>query len=113
MLYAVDGRKAGGLLFWGEQVDHAVDCDAGHYVDKETRSVRLIDIEVKLDAKEHAGAGAGTNLVTLSREWKTSEFLHIAIAIALFPKARQKVLMKRRLLFGKTHILRMRRKLTK
>lgn len=52
-------------------------------------------------------------LVTLSSEWNTSEFLHMAIAIALFPKARQKVLMNRRLLFGKNQMQRTMRKLTK
>jgi hypothetical protein len=51
--------------------------------------------------------------VTLSKLWKTIEFLHIAIAIALFPKARQYVLMKRRFEFGKNQIEHMHKKLTK
>ena len=42
------------------------------------------------------GRGRLTYLVTLSSEWKTSEFLHMAIATALLPNARQNVLMKSR-----------------
>ena len=40
-------------------------------------------------------------LATLSMEWKTREFLHMTIATALFPNARQKALMRRRFEFGK------------
>ncbi len=52
-------------------------------------------------------------LVTLSKLWNTIEFLHMAIAIALLPFARQYVLMNSRFDFGKNQIVHMHRKLTK
>jgi hypothetical protein len=55
----------------------------------------------------------GTYLTTLSMLWKTMEFRHIAIATALFPKVRQKVLIKSLLDLGKTQILSMQSMLTK
>jgi hypothetical protein len=58
---------------------------------------------------EHAHA----NLTTLSIEWKTREFLHIAIAIALLPNAKQKALMNNLFELGKTQMLSITSRLTK
>lgn len=100
----VQGGEARGLKLVREEVHHAVEGGAGHDVDEETVGVSwMVGYEWS----------AGTHLVTLSREWKTREFLHIAMAIALLPNARQYVLMKRRFEFGKTQMLSMQRKLTK
>jgi hypothetical protein len=52
-------------------------------------------------------------LVTLSKLWNTIEFLHIAIATALFPNARQYVLINSLLEFGKAQIDSRHKKLTK
>lgn len=52
-------------------------------------------------------------LVTLSNEWNTIEFLHMAIATALLPFARQYVLMKSRFDCGATHITKSSRRFTK
>ena len=57
--------------------------------------------------------GMSTDLVILSKEWKTMEFLHIAMATALFPYAKQYVLMKSLFDLGATQIVRSKRKLTK
>ena len=52
-------------------------------------------------------------LVTLSKLWKTIEFLHIAMATALFPYAKQYVPIKSLFEFGNTQILKNDKKLTK
>lgn len=54
-----------------------------------------------------------TYLTTLSMLWKTSEFRHIAIATALFPKTKQNVLMNSRFDCGNTQKLSMHIRLTK
>lgn len=85
-----------------------MDCYAGHDMNEET--VLML---------AYWGIGGSTwvrafqYLVTLSSEWNTKEFLHMAIATALLPKARQNVLMKRRLDCGNTQILSMRSRFTK
>ena len=54
-----------------------------------------------------------TYLTTLSIEWKTSEFRHMIMAMALLPMIRQYVAMNRRFDWGNTHILSTARMLTK
>lgn len=61
-------------------MDDAVQRYTGHDVDEKTMILLVFRLLVFL---------LQTYLVILSSEWKTMEFLHIAIAIALFPNARQ------------------------
>jgi len=91
------------LELGGDEVDEAVQGCAGHDVDEEAARVRMCGKMLRGE----------TYLVTLSMEWKTSEFLHIAMATALLPIARQYVLMNRRLEFGKNQMLSIQRRLTK
>ena len=75
-----DGESSGksSLLNqgWGE-VNNAVESHWGHNVDEEACQVSDRVLGNLSDVSAY--------LVTLSREWKTMEFLHIAMATALFP----------------------------
>lgn len=61
-------------------MDEAVEGYGGHDVDEETGWVLV----GRLMAFGARGKG-GVYLVTLSREWNTIEFLHMAMATALLP----------------------------
>jgi len=86
-----------------QEMNQAMQSDAGHDVDKETIRVS----KVATATHEHA------YLTTLSMEWKTSEFRHMMMATALLPNARQYVAMKSRLDCGNTQTLKTTRMLTK
>ena len=85
-------------------MDHTVQGDTWH--DMYEQAVQRL-------AKSMSFARDATNLVTLSREWKTSELRHIAMATALLPNARQKVLTRSRFDCGKAQMQRSSRRLTK
>ena len=77
MLDGVGSSKPGLLdQGWGE-VNNAVESHWGHDMDEEA-------CQVNVRVLGNLGR-VFAYLVTLSREWKTIEFLHIAIATALFP----------------------------
>ena len=79
----VDGGEADLLHFWSREVDEAMKSYRRHDMDEQASRLAEDRVERQEDY-----------LVTLSKEWNTIEFLHMAIATALFPYARQYVLMK-------------------
>lgn len=74
----IDGGKADLLHFWSREVYEAMEGDRRHDVDEQTSLLAGDCVERQ-----------ESYLVTLSNEWNTIEFLHMAIATALFPYARQ------------------------
>lgn len=86
-------------------MDDAVESDARHDMNEETEICRLVGPPIL--------KGLNAYLVTLSNEWNTSEFLHMAMAIALFPNDRQYELMNNLFEPGKTQMVSMSRRLTK
>ena len=72
------GSGKSGLLDQGRgEVNNAVESHWGHDMDEEACQVS--------DRVLGNLGGVLAYLVTLSREWNTIEFLHIAMATALFP----------------------------
>ena len=100
-----DCGESGHLHIGWREMQQTVESDRWHYMYEET-----VEVSIGERGKQNTGVAY---LVTLSREWKTKEFLHIAIATALLPLARQYVAMNSRFEFGATHIVSRSIKLTK
>ena len=77
MLDGVGSCKSGLLDQGRGEVNDAMESHWGHDMDE--KACQVSD-RVLVNPR-----GIIAYLVTLSREWKTMEFLHIAIATALFP----------------------------
>ena len=67
-------------------MDQAMESDGRRDMDEQALEHTLVLHATK---KVCDSDTTSTYLVTLSRLWNTSEFLHMAIATALFPYARQ------------------------
>lgn len=104
---SVDGRKLRQLESGGNEVNHAVKGCTGHDMDEEPEK------RVSKSTGPFLSVPGTTYEVTLSKEWKTRELRHMAIATALLPKVKQYALMNNRLLFGKIQMLRNTRRLVK
>jgi hypothetical protein len=83
MQNVVYGRIALFLVGRSNEMNYAMEGDAGHDMDEQTKGKANGQLPM---FRRREGF---FYLTILSMEWNTSEFLHMAIAIALFPMARQ------------------------
>jgi hypothetical protein len=100
----VDGGKACELHLFGNEVHENVEGRAWHDVNEEA---------AKMSMKVYAEEVKCAHVVVLSRLWNTRLLRHMTIATALFPNARQYVLMSSRFDCGKNQIEEINNMLTK